>query len=569
MTIEQCVAGICFMPLDAAAPKFFGFGEFLSALALLVLVWTTTDTRYRFRIATAVVPLQRWTFVAVAGVGTLTLLTDLWRAQEWMVPEGHLITPAVWQALMGALFLLTFLTWAWFAFLRPSTFGPHNAQQFGSLLLQKITEGSASDMAILAQELSRSIPALVQAAPSYPRHGRDENSAELTQLQGVAHEILLLIADPRFCRALIVSAPGTIHSLFQEITRTKKYGLPIDQLARNLVTAAIEYKDSFLYHEAEGYHSGLLGYWKPISQAMFADHRLVQSVDSLFDCDFRTREKWTAEEWIAYSRAVLTAVRSSVNADLRRQPHAIYRALDAIEHAASDLYKIDGMENGGWAEDSVQRLRASVDFCEEVMKILDEKGAPKHVRWRIRESDPHYYQSTYDQIVDVMFELIMQAASIKKPWDLCWSIQHNTVWGHFFTGLAHGGEGSKLVRFKLRRKIYDEIVSTEKWPNFQNTKFLGFCLNVMGLEVHKGDYGHDQRALQKAVLAWTKRNFVSLEAKAPKVFEHCLPTGLTYDRDAFRLVKTYQATAFRSEPDYLFFDLDKPPRLRGRKRKVL
>lgn len=86
---------------------------------------------------------------------------------------------------------------------------------------------------------------------------------------------------------MVVSAPGTIHSLFQEIISTKKFDLPIDLLARNLVTAAIEYKDSFLYHEAEGYVSGLLGYWKPISQAMFADHRLVKNVDTLFDSDFR------------------------------------------------------------------------------------------------------------------------------------------------------------------------------------------------------------------------------------------------------------------------------------------
>lgn len=556
--MKQCIAGVCFIPLDAAAPKFFGFGEFLSALALLVLVWTTTDTRYRFRIATAVVPLQIWTFAAVAVVGTLTLLTDLWRAQEWMVPYGNLITPAVWQAMMGALFLLTFLAWAWFAFLRPPTFGQHNAQRFGRWILQKITEGAASDMAILAQELNRSITALVQAAPAYPLHGRDEGNSELTPLQGVAHEILLLITDPRFCRAMVVSAPGTIYSLFQEVSHTKKYGLPIDLLARNLVAAAIDYKDSFLYHEAEGYHSGLLGYWKPISQAMFSDPNLVQSVDSLFDCDFRTREKWAAEEWIAYNRAVLIAIRSSVNEGVWNSSPAINRALHAIEHAASDLYKIDGMESGGWEEGSVQRLRASVDFCLGVMKILDENGTPNHLRRRIRKGDPYYSRSIYDQIVDVMFELIIQAASIKKPGDLCWSIQYSMVWSSFFSDLALSGEGSKIVRYKLRRKLYDEIVSAEKWPNFKNTKYLGFCINVMGLKVHQGEYHRDERALQKAVLAWTKRNYASLVAKAPNVFEVCLPSGIAYDKDACRLVKTYQVTAFHSEPKYFVFDLDRP-----------
>lgn len=79
----------------------------------------------------------------------------------------------------------------------------------------------------------------------------------------------------------------------------------------------------------------------------------------------------------------------------------------------------------------------------------------------------------------------------------------------------------------------------------------------MGLEVHHGGHSRDERALKKAVLAWTKRNYASLEAKAPNVFENCLPSGLSYDRNACRLVKAYQATAFRPEPEYFFFDLDR------------
>ena len=39
MTIEKCLMGICIelAPIDAIAPKFFGFSEFLTSLALMVL----------------------------------------------------------------------------------------------------------------------------------------------------------------------------------------------------------------------------------------------------------------------------------------------------------------------------------------------------------------------------------------------------------------------------------------------------------------------------------------------------------------------------------------------------
>lgn len=127
---QNCIAAVCFIPLDATAPKFFGFSEFLAGLALMVLAWTIADVRYRFRVRTAPIPLQGITFAVVAGVGVLTLLTDLWRAEQWLVPQGNLLTPASWQALLGGSFLLTFLTWTWFAFIRPPTYGRYNAERF-------------------------------------------------------------------------------------------------------------------------------------------------------------------------------------------------------------------------------------------------------------------------------------------------------------------------------------------------------------------------------------------------------------------------------------------------------
>lgn len=66
-------------------------------------------------------PLQGLTFGVVVVVGVLALLTDLWRAEEWLVPRGNLLTPASWQAVLAGLFLLTFLTWTWFAFIKPPT----------------------------------------------------------------------------------------------------------------------------------------------------------------------------------------------------------------------------------------------------------------------------------------------------------------------------------------------------------------------------------------------------------------------------------------------------------------
>src|SRR5262245_50107445 len=100
----------------------------------MALAWTIADARYRFRVSTTPLPLQGITYAVVATVGGLALLTDLWRAEQWLVPRGHLLTPPLWQAILGGLFLITFLTWAWFAFIHPPVYGKRNARRFAHTL---------------------------------------------------------------------------------------------------------------------------------------------------------------------------------------------------------------------------------------------------------------------------------------------------------------------------------------------------------------------------------------------------------------------------------------------------
>src|SRR5690349_19670006 len=109
MPSEYCYWTICFVPLAVSDPKFFGFAEYLAAVALMALAWTLADVRYKFRVATAPIPLQNTTYTVVGAVGLLTLLTDWWRAEQWLVPRGHLMTPASWQALLGFAFLANFM----------------------------------------------------------------------------------------------------------------------------------------------------------------------------------------------------------------------------------------------------------------------------------------------------------------------------------------------------------------------------------------------------------------------------------------------------------------------------
>lgn len=560
MTVEQCFADICFVPLDGSGQKFFGFSEFLAGLALMVLAWTNADVRYRFRVRTAPIPLLGITFLVVALVGVLTLLTDLWRAQQWPVPKGTLLTPASWQAVLGALFLITFLAWTWFAFIRPTAYGRYNAERFAQTLYRFILKGSPDELAVIADELAYSARTLVMhatdrgALKNYRLEGEQEKRAP-PRVEGYANDLLLLIADKRLCRSIVEASPGTALAVFQAMAKTKKYGIQIETFAKNIVNEALANKNSFLYHEAKGYESGLIGYHKPLSQAMFADYKMVETIGTMLDPDLSLKSEWDSDQWEAYCRIVLMTFHNCVQEGNGGHSYALYRAMGYIAHAASDLYTLNELPSA-WDTDSTRRLGVVVEFIKDAVESLDEKGVPAHARIRVRGNHGHPGKTFYDHLASMIFEVIFHASAVRSPQWGCWTIQHNSVWGNLFNFNNLDSAAGKLVKLKVRRLLYDEIVNMRRFPNFKGAKILGFCLNVMGFNVGHRDYNKDSRALHKVVIDWTKKNFVWLHAYNPRAAEACLVDGMTFDAENRRLVRASPAEGLRREPSYVYLDLD-------------
>lgn len=565
MTVEQCFMGVCFIPLDGSGQKFFGFSEFLAGLALMVLAWTIADVRYRFRVRTAPIPLLGITFTVVATVGVLTLLTDLWRAEQWLVPKGKLLTPASWQAILGGLFLLTFLIWTWFAFIRPPTYGRRNAERFAQTLYRFILKGSPAELAVIADELAYSARALVRHATdrgrlkNYRLEREGEKKKDPPKVEQYANDLLLLIADRRLCRAIVDSSPGTALAVFQAMADVKKHGIQVETFAKNIVNEALANKDSFLYHEAEGYQSGLIGYHKPLSQAMFSNYEMVETIGTLLDPDIYGKREWDASQWEAYCRIVLMTFRSYVDEGYGGHSFVLYRAKSNIEHAVFDLYKLDGVANSAWDDDLQARLRVIVEFIKGAVEILEKKGVPDYLQLRIRDKNSPALETFYDHIANLIFEVVFAASAVTSPKSLCWWIQHNSVWSKLFNFDRLKGKAGAAVKFKVRRLLYSEIADMKHFPNFKGAKILGFCLNVMGLTIRPDDYDKDSRALQKAVLAWTKKNYIWLHGYNPRVAEACLVDGMTYNAENRRLVRVYPAEGLRREPRYDYLELDPAP----------
>ncbi|WP_286902074.1 hypothetical protein [Vreelandella sedimenti] len=571
--MDNCYGFICLVPFEENSTKFFGFSELLAGLALMVLAWTTADARYKFRINTAPLPLQGITFTVVGAVGILTLLTDLWRAEQWYVLEGVYVTSSVWQAILGSLFLTTFLTWAWFAFIRPPIYGKRNCKRYSKTLYRAILKGDPIELAIIADELTYSAESLIHYATnkdeysSFKRIKKEKSSSLNTkphQVTTVADDILLLIGDKRFCHAIVESSPVTALAFFEQIGDTEKYGVNIRIFGRNILNEALLNKNSFLYHETEVYESGLIGYHKPLSQAMFSNHKMVERIGTLLDPNPWSSDKWDSDQWKCYCRITLMTLTDYVENSFWDHSAVLYSAKMHIESATSDLYKINGVTSISWHDNTLSCLRVVVHFIKDAVKILDQRGVPEYLVLRIREE--YRNETFYDYLAEMIYNVIHSASMVRSPVSQCWWIQHNSVWGEFFNLMKMNGEAAKIVRFKVRRLIYNEIFQMKEFPNFKGARILGFCLNVLGLTVKEQNIFHEGKALHKAVLSWTKKNYAWLHSYNPNVAEACLVEGFTYDAINRRIIKTYPAEGLRREPKYVYFYVDTPEGEDARKR---
>jgi hypothetical protein len=532
-----CYGAVCFVRLWSDEQKFFGFAEYLAAVAVIALAWTTADFRYKFRVATAPIPLEKLTFWVVASIGVLTLLTDLWRAQSWYVLAGPVMTPAEWQALLGAAFLGNFILWVWFAFARPSKFGPSNDRRYANEVYRVLLKGSNTEVPEIADELIRSIPALIADAWV----SRDEQPENVDNLKGrqrtrqLAYEVLMMLGNQKFCRHVVKSSPATAMELFAEMREQKRYQTALSAFSRNFTTEVISDRDSFAYHESSGYESGLFGYVKPLTTSIYRNYAAVLGLRSLLDVDYETSRSWKADQWKAYGKLVIAALENFVAVrGPWHYPPEIARAVDLISNIPSGLHRLDGSDD--WNSDEIAKLQVATDFAKQFIEALVPlKG--NGYQW-LRNREGRFSRDVYDLIASLIFELLFSAAKVKGPRDLCWWIQHNIVWSTLVTSATQDNCAAKVVLFKVRRLLFNELKRMETFANFKGTRLLGLMLNVMTFD-EKNRLFPSEYPLRKAVLNWTRKNYSRIWHEGnPELGKSTLVDGVTYDEEAHTLIYT-------------------------------
>lgn len=548
----KVIWGICLEPATIGeAVPIFGFAQYISTLALLVVVFNVSDFRYRFRLLLTRLPVRSIAFSVATSVGALILLIDVWFHNAWWIP-AKLNSHNNLRAALAVVFLSMVFYLIFIAFVRPPRFGRANAFQYFQALLQFVGRGNPDQLTVIAEELGHSADSIVKRAAEYRPRKDHESKTKRPSCAECARFILLLLGDRRLCSAMVDKSPWTVARFFIRAADSGHL-LPLSQFARNVSGELIFNANSSLHHEDHGFYAGYMGYTKPITKAVYGNFTLVETLASSggspLDLEFDLKRDLKAPHLEAYARAALIFCESYFTSPHPTQhSYAFTRMLDQFKSSTSDVARLNGADIDFWKMDEYERLKITVRFIRDLVKLLHKHKVP--YRGPLK-TERDALDGAYDQIAQLIFEIIFDASCVSEPRWTCWSVQHNAVWSEVFN--RENNRPWTIIRFKVRRLLYDEIRQMDKWGNFKGARILGLCLNVLGFgEARTRDSRREETALMPVVVAWTQRHYLRLVEHHPKVAQACLHGSITYDAENKRLVTTYlNETGKEPESRYL------------------
>ena len=536
MTIEKCLMNICIelAPIDASAPKFFGFSEFLTSLALMVLAWTTSDVRYRFRIDCAPIPLKGITFWVVVIFGTLTLLTDLWRAEQWFVLTSIPLTIGSWQALMGGALLLTYFLWVWFSFLAPATYGKKNPDKFYQNLYVRVINGSQNELTTMAQEITYSIESIIRYAKNAPN---EENKKEY-KVAVFANRILLLIAEKKFCQAIINGSNTTALVIVEEIRRTKKYDIPISLFINNFVCESIENKNSFLYKETNMIDSGIIGYDKPLSQALFSNYEMAKEIETTLTLRPLENHKWDNDQWKAYLRIVSITLEGFKPEIHGSSSKVISRALWRITRSTNNIHTLNSEQTYSDENEQFERVKLVTKFIKDCINDLSKKNTPANTSPHIDTEDGTRNTDIYEQISRLMLGLILDVSRITNP---KWieKLEGEIISQKIFFCAPNRNKVEKIIHGKFIRLFYINVEASKSTSLNQPVMMTRFLLDLTALIELARDEDMMKSNSHRLAVRWIKNNYSLIHKNNREIAELCLGENMIYDKENCRIVKTY------------------------------
>lgn len=554
--------GICVEPASTNGnAQIFGIADFLATVAIFVVAYSLSDAKYKFRSAVSSVPYRLVLFYATVAGGIGLLLSNLWFAVELPIPRA-INDPFIFQITIAALLISVLCIWMSRSFVYPPRFTKRNAIPFATEVFHGIADGDEAQLHACAYEVGRSVETLVREASrrevrrALMRGGFEHHIPETAH---VASDILSLIGDRRFCRLVARRMPWVAAEIFRAAAQDTIDVRPLAQFSRNVSAEFFADVESAIHHEDDEYYSGLIGYLKPVSSAMFGNSVLIEKLTHVGGSPLRLlfmdSEEWTLKSWKTYHKAVLLCLNDSLQRDgSTRVSNGMYQILSGYRNLGNDIRLVNEMDEAACYQSlAYRKFDELVSFVREAVDLLNHHQVVAD-RFPSKHNGRFSPKDIYDHLSKIALDLFASAGAVNTPDFRNWNIQHNTLWSELMPE-SDCTNAQDIFRKRLQRVIWDRVSDMARLPNFRGAQILSVCLNVLGFRMdHKVHAPDGTRALKRLVTGWVRENFLTLYADYPLVAEACIGGTITFDKEGNRLVKTYSAMLGR-EPDREYLDL--------------
>ena len=536
---------------------------FLGILAFSVAVFTLSSPKFQIRQATAIIPFRSLFFGALLVSAIITFVIEACIIYGVRIPK--FFSPNTINYLITATIATLILYWMKICFIRPPRFSRFTAKHFFQQTYIHIANGSKEEMLALARELMREAPRLIRHTPRMKRLGvEDDKLVKVSALQTDAHYLILLLSDTRFCDAVAKEIPSFPAHMVEVAVKLERYDAPIHLMVKRTVIAMLGNPESALFVENEWLGQGFIGNIKPITRSIFGNWHFLEryetGLEAPLDLDYPFARSWDTDTWRVYlgmAREYIQGLTSegTVSWDTR----GIQHILMTTEQAYGQLGDLKKHEDTFGRYNPTWHASEANGFLKDLVKSFDESNGRVEFD---RNDDFRFGNDLSSNIAALRFEAIFNAAQVNTKEFRMWDVQRNTVWAPIERREISDTKIMKMVRRKLRRMIWDEIVHMDDFPNYKGAACIRFCLNVLGFydeSVHRKDtIERDSWALAKVVTRWVQKNYQTVMITPPPVAEAMLPANIEYDRDAQLLVRTHDDT-LTGVPRLKTFPLD-PPR---------
>jgi hypothetical protein len=316
-------------------------------------------------------------------------------------------------------------------------------------------------------------------------------------------------------------------------------------MVKRTVIAMLSNPGSALFVENEWLGQGLIGNTKPITRSIFGNWYLFEGyelgLESPLDLNYPYARSWDTDTWRVYlgmAREYVWGLKSKglPNWDAR----GIHYILKTVEQAYEQLGNLKKYEDTFSPYNPTWHAQEAIKFIKDLVKAFDESNGWVDFD---RKEKFMYGHDLSSSLAALFFETIFKAAQVNTKEFRMWDVQHNTVWSPIWMNEVEDTKIMKMVRRKLRRMIWNEIVRMDDFPNYKGAAYLRFCLNVLGFydeSVRRNDaFKRDSWPLAKAVSGWVRKNYQTIAISHPPVATAMLPANIDYDRGAQTLVRTH------------------------------